>query len=163
MKTLLTKRTVYLIEFFLVAGLLAFAAFLEYYKGILPCPLCMMQRFCLAILGILFVIGASFNLKRIGSFFIGSLAFLFSLAGAVLAGRQAWIQHNPSGLSSNCDVSFQYMMKVLPFDEVLKKAFAGGAECSQIDWQLWHLSLAEWSFLLFIFFICISIWQIARK
>lgn len=158
-----TKRITYLIEFFFVAALLGFAAFLEYYKGILPCPLCMMQRFCLAALGMTFIIGASFKLNKISGFLVGSFAFLFSLAGAILAGRQSWLQHNPSGLTSNCDVSFQYMLKVLPFDEVVKKAFTGGAECSQIDWQFLHLSLAEWSFLLFIIFIGLSIWQLVRK
>lgn len=163
MKKLLTKRTVYLIEFFLVAALLAFAAFLEYYEGILPCPLCMMQRFCLAALGIIFVIGACYNFKRVGSVLVGAISFLFSLTGAILAGRQAWLQHFPSSASSNCDVSFQYMMKVLPFDQVLKRALAGGAECSQIDWQFMHLTLAEWSLFLFVFFVCVSVWQTFRK
>lgn len=163
MKSLLTKRTVYLIEFFIVVALFGLAAYLEYYEGILPCPLCMMQRICLAALGVTFVIGASLNLKKIGGFLVGAFAFLFSLTGAILAGRQAWLQHFPSSVSSNCDVSFQYMMKVLPFDQVIKRAFAGGIECSQVGWQFLSLSLAEWSFILFVFFMCVSAWQICRK
>ena len=46
----------YLLGFILVIALLAFAYFLELYKGMTPCHLCLLQRCVMALLGIIFLI-----------------------------------------------------------------------------------------------------------
>ena len=156
-------RMTYLIGFIIIAAFLGFAAYLELFQGIMPCPLCILQRVCLAVLGIFFLVGAIFRFKKCGNIIIGLLAFLISLGGALLSGRQLWLQHNPLGLSSNCDVSLQYMLKALPLDQVIMRVFQGGTECSQVNWQFLNVSLAGWSFIWFVIFIIVSIWQMSRK
>lgn len=163
MKKLPSRRATYLIGFIIIVALLGFAIYLEVFQGIQPCPLCILQRICLAIIGIIFLIGALFKFKKFGNFIVGSSAFLMSLAGALLAGRQSWLQHNPSGLTSNCDVSFQYMLQAMPFDQVVMKILQGGTECSQVNWEVFHLSLADLSLCGFVIFLCITVWQLCRK
>ena len=163
MKKLPSQRNTYWLGFILILAFLAFAIYLEMFQGVTPCPLCILQRICLCGLAIVFFMGAIIKLRKLGSVIVGSMGFLISIAGLLLSGRQAWLQHNASGLTSNCDVSFQYMVQVMPLSEVLKKIFLGGTECSQINWEFLHLSLAEWSFIWFLIFSIVSIWQICRK
>lgn len=159
-----SQQTSYFIAFLVVLLLLAAAKFLQLYMGINPCPLCILQRVVMGLLGILFLFGIAFCVNTIARFSFGLLGFLISLLGVVVSGRQVWLQHLPStGLSSNCDVSLQYMLQALPFDQVLKNIFAGGSTCSQVEWQFLHLSLAEWSLISFVAFSVFALVQILRK
>ena len=143
--------------------MMALSFYIEYWKGIAPCPLCILQRFVLGCLGILFLIGAIFPFKKLGLIIMGLLGFGFSMLGAFLAGRQIWIQHLPANQTPDCGVSLQYMLHVLPIDQVAKKIFQGSSECSLISWTFWDLSLAQWSFIWFVVFSFFTFWQTFRK
>jgi disulfide bond formation protein DsbB len=123
----------------------------------------MLQRITLALLGVVFFLGAVLNFKKIGQLFWGLLASVTALLGIVLAGRQVWLQHFPSSDTSGCEASLDYMLQIMPITQVLKKVFIGGAECSQVDWKLIGLSLAEWSLICFVVLFLFSFWQLCRK
>ncbi|MHB1946690.1 MAG: disulfide bond formation protein B [Gammaproteobacteria bacterium] len=152
----------YFIALLFVALLLGGAYYLQIYMGINPCPLCMLQRITLGVLGCLFLLGILFSSKGFGRISIGLLCAFVSILGIILAGRQVWLQHSPANAGANCEASLSYMLSVLPFDEVIKRIFAGGAECARIDWQILHLSLAEWSLISFIVCLLFSLWQLRR-
>jgi disulfide bond formation protein DsbB len=160
---LLTHRLSYLYAFLSTLGLFVVAFYLQYGKGIAPCPLCILQRLMLAVLGIIFFFGWAYNFKKMGRIIVGTLSFLFSALGALLAGRQVWIQHLPADKTPDCGVSLEYMLHVLPIDQVAKRIFEGTAECSLVDWSFFNLSLADWTLICFILFGCFSIWQLVRK
>jgi disulfide bond formation protein DsbB len=159
---LFTPRLMYFYAFTSIIVMFAIAFYLQFWKGVAPCPLCLLQRIVLGIIGILFFLGMAFKFKKIGSIILGLLGFLFSIGGALLAGRQVWIQHLPPNQSMDCGASLQYMLHVLPPDEVLKKIFEGTAECSIVDWSLWGLSMAELSLIWFIAFAIFALFQIVR-
>jgi disulfide bond formation protein DsbB len=163
MKKTTSFRLAYLIAFICVVALLGFASYLQMHDGVTPCALCIMQRICMAALGFTFFLGAAFSINRWGNIFIGSLSFFIAISGEILAGRQTWIQHVPTGITGNCDVSLNYMLKVMPFTDVMKKVLEGGAECSQVTWQFLSMSLAEWSMMCFGFFALFSLWQLWRN
>jgi disulfide bond formation protein DsbB len=106
----MSSRTTYLIGFLAVVALLGIVAYLQAYKGFEPCPLCLLQRFALILLGIIFFIGTLLRLKKPGQFFINLLAILFSSLGAFLAGRQVWLQHLPPDQNAGCGASLDYML-----------------------------------------------------
>lgn len=162
MKTI-TQETSYFIAFLIIALLLGGAAYLQLYMGVNPCPLCILQRVVFALLSIVFLFGMAFAFNKFGRYSIGTLAFLVSILGIVVSSRQVWLQHNPTGLSSNCDVSLQYMLQAFPLTEVIQRVYAGGSTCAQVDWQFFHLSLAEWSLMGFVVFALFSIFQLVRK
>src|SRR5438045_1870681 len=101
----ISQRAMYFIGFIVVSILLAGAAYLELYQGVLPCPLCMLQRVILAMLGVMFLLGIVWSDNKVGHIFIGFLSVMLSIAGVVISGRQVWLQHVPAMNGENCDVS----------------------------------------------------------
>lgn len=155
-------RFSYFIGCMLIAALLGMAAYLEVYKGINPCPLCILQRIVLLTLGIIFFLAMALKIKKTGNILFGILGLITSLGGILLAGRQVWLQHAPPAGLGECGVSLQYMFKIFPLMEALKHVWQGGIECSQHGWVFMHLSLAEWSLLWFVLFFIFVIVQIKR-
>lgn len=143
--------------FIIVVAILLTSIYFQVFDGIMPCPLCILQRITFGILGILFLIGM-ICAKHACRLIINTLSTLVALLGIALAGRQVWLQHFPSANSSECGVSLEYMMQVLPMNEVVQKIFSGSAECTQRGWELLHLNMAEWALICFIGFLVLSIY-----
>lgn len=162
MKTF-SLRTTYFISFILVMSLIGTTLYLQKYSGFVPCPLCILQRIVFAMLGVIFFFGALAAAKKVKQLFIGIAASLVSLLGIVLSGRQVWLQHLPPNENVDCGASLQYLLHVLPWDEVLKKIFQGTAECTLKGSEFFHLSLAEWSLICFILFLILSLAQTSRS
>ena len=159
----MSMRFAYLTGFVAICALLLMSLYLQYVEGILPCPLCMLQRFSFGLIGILFFIGIFVHSKRIGCFFINLLSTLFSLIGMALAGRQIWLQHFTTGHNTDCGVSLQYMIQALPVNEVLQKIFEGSAECTKRGWEFLSLDMAEWALICFTAFLVLSIYLLFKK
>ena len=160
---LFTPRLIYFYAFLSTLGLVGLALYLQFGKGIEPCPLCVLQRIDMVLIGFLFLLGFTCRLKKCAHMLLAMVGVLFSMVGIFLAGRQVWIQHLPPTNSMDCGVSLQYMLHVLPIDEVIKKIFQGTAECSLINWSWGGFSLAEWSLLWFTLFTLVFLWQLLRK
>ncbi len=156
-------RSTYLISFLMISALLLTSIYFQIFEGIMPCPLCTLQRIAFGLLGILFLAGILFSAKRGLRVVINVLGVVISFAGLLLAGRQVWLQHFPSANSSECGVSLQYMMQVLPVNEVIQKIFAGTAECTQRGWEFLHMNMAEWALLWFAGFLFLSLYLLIRK
>ena len=157
-----TPRLTYFLGFICIAVLLSLALYLQIHDGMTPCPLCMLQRIMLMVLGVLFFLGALFKLNSLTHRLLAFLTCASALLGGILAGRQVWLQHLPPA-GGDCGASLDYMMQVLPLTEVIKKVFIGGTECSQVNWTLWNVSLAELSLLCFAGLFVVSMWQLFRK
>jgi disulfide bond formation protein DsbB len=92
------------------------------------------------------------------------ICILFSAVGMGLAIRQVWIQHNPSAGASECGVSLQYMLQVLPLHEVMQKILVGSAECTVRSWEFLSLGMAAWAIVWFaLFFLLFTILLPQRK
>lgn len=156
----MSQRLAYIVCFLAVVVILGSGLYLEYYDGVMPCPLCTLQRVCFGFLGILFFLGIFVSRHCIARAIVNMLALLFSAAGAALAARQIWIQYFPSAEQGECGVSIQYMLKVLPLQDVIHKVFTGTAECSQRGWEFLSLSIPEWSLVCFIAFGLISLYYL---
>lgn len=158
-----SPRLMYLYAFLLIVAMLGLGFYLQFEEGINPCPLCILQRVTLAVMGIVFFFGILLAGKKCCRIGIGLLSFLISLVGIFLAGRQVWLQHLPANQSGDCGVSLQYMLQVLPLHEVAKKIFEGTAECSRVDWSFVGLSMAEWTLVWFVVLGGFSLWQAFRN
>jgi disulfide bond formation protein DsbB len=150
MKNAQALRLTYLLGFILIAVLLGGAVFLQAYEGMNPCPLCILQRMSMALLGIIFFIGVVFKLKKIGQLLLNMLGACAVVSGLVFSGRQVWLQFLPVTGLGDCGVSLQYLFKILSFKEAIEQVWHGGMECSQTGWEFLHLSLAAWSLMGFM-------------
>jgi disulfide bond formation protein DsbB len=133
----------------LTITLLALAYFLQIYKGINPCPLCLLQRLVMELLGIIFFLGAIISLKRKGQILWGLVGLLIGTSGVLLSSRQVWLQVSPPNGLGDCSASLSYIFNALSLPEAIKQIWQGGMECSQMGWEFLHLSLAAWSLISF--------------
>lgn len=156
-------RTYFLLGFFATLLFLSFGFYVQYFQGLEPCPLCTLQRIAFGLVGISCLLGFITARYKFLRHFYSLLTLFFALIGFGLALRQTWIQLYPSADASECGVSLQYMLQVLPWHEVGMKILAGSAECSLKTWQLLSLSMAEWSALVFAGFIAFSFFLLKRS
>ena len=129
---ILSRRLTYLFGFIMICSLLGISAYLQKHDGIHPCPLCILQRISLVILRVTFFFGAVFDLKRVGGIILGIAAFLIALSGALLSGRQVWLQHLPPNQNVDCGASLQYMLQVFPLNQVFKLIMGGGENARRL-------------------------------
>jgi disulfide bond formation protein DsbB len=153
----MSQRLAYILCLLTVAGILATGVYLEVVEGIMPCPLCTLQRICFGICGLLSLLGVFLYQKRLARIIINMDLFFFATIGFGLAARQLWIQFFPSPDNSECGVSINYMLTVLPIKDVASKIFSGSTECSQRGWELLNLNIPEWSLLFFGVFMTVSL------
>ena len=135
-------------------GLLAFALYLEYFKGLDACPLCIFQRIAYILIALVAFIAFIHNPRNLILVIYKSLTIIIALSGALIAGRQVWLQHLPPELVPECGPGLDYMLNVFPFADAVKMVLAGSGECAEVKWRFVSLSIPEWSL---IFFIGISI------
>ncbi|GAB2711904.1 disulfide bond formation protein B [Comamonas sediminis] len=144
------RRTLALI-FVACAAMMAFGMYLQHVVGLEPCPMCIVQRYCLIAVGVFALLG-SLKPSTAGwwkSF--GGLALLFSAFGAFTAARQSWLQWNPPEFAT-CGRDFYGMIENYPISRSLPMIFRGSGDCTAIDWTFLGLSIANWSFLAFTAF-----------
>jgi protein dithiol:quinone oxidoreductase len=144
------------------AALLAFGYYLQYARGLEPCPLCLLQRgFFYAVMAVL-ILGALHGPGRIGTAVYAVLALLFAVGGAAVASRQVWLQHLPPDKVPQCGPDLFFMLENFPLSRTLKTLVAGTGECAKVDWTFLGLSIAEWSLLWFAALAVYAVWLALR-
>jgi protein dithiol:quinone oxidoreductase len=158
------QRLGHLLIFLVCAVLLGFGYYLEYEKGLDPCPLCMLQRLFFLVIGLGGFIAAIHNPKSLGMIRIYSgFLVLFSMLGATVAGRQVWLQHLPPDQIPECGPGLEYMLEIYPLGETLAKILKGTGDCAEVDWTLLGLSIAEWALISFILLAAVSVLQLKKS
>lgn len=159
----MSYRIMSLASVLIIVGLLLFSIYLQFYKNILPCPLCTLQRITFIILAVFFLFGCIFYKKIWQRIFFSFLTSIFSIIGLLLAGRQVWLQHFPSAKASECGVNLSYMMQVFSPTELIGKVLEGTADCAKIEWEFLHFDMAEWALVWFFLFLLISLYSMLRE
>lgn len=156
------KRLAYLLGFLVCVALIAWALWLQYGKGLEPCPLCIFQRVAVIAVGIVFLLGALHNPGKTGTSLYALLTVITAGAGALLAARQVWLQSLPKDLVPACGPGLNYMLETLPFSDVVRKVLEGSGECAEKGWVFLGLSIAGWTFVFFIAMVTAAL-ALARR
>lgn len=159
----MSTRTIYSLGLVVVFVILLSSLYFQFYDGFEPCPLCTLQRLTFFLLGIVFLFGIFLYKHSLSKYIINVLVMITSILGIFFAGRQVWLQHFPSSGSSECGVSLQYMLQVLPVNEAIQKIFEGTAECAQRTWHFLYLTMAEWALIWFILFFLLGLYLLLKK
>jgi disulfide bond formation protein DsbB len=152
------RRTGNLLGLLACVGLLGFALFAQYGLGLEPCPLCILQRIAVLVVGVLFLLALLHNPGDRGARVYGALIDVGAIAGIAVAARQIWIINQPPGSVAECGASLDYMMAVLPLHEVLGKVLTGSGECAKVDWQFLGLNMPTW---VLISLVVVGTWGLA--
>ena len=140
------------------AVLLGFGFYLQYGKGLEPCPLCLVQRgFFMAVMAVC-VVAAMHAPGPRGTLLYSLAAAAFALGGAGVAARQVWLQHLPADKVPQCGPDLYFMLENFPFSRTLKTLLSGTGECAAVDWTFLGLSIAEWSLACFAALFFYSLW-----
>ncbi|MGH8456899.1 MAG: disulfide bond formation protein B [Stenotrophobium sp.] len=131
--------------FLACAGAMAFALYLEYFKGYEPCPMCIFQRVAMIFCGTFFLIGALLGPRKWGRWVFASLANLAAIAGALVAARHVWLQSIPEDQVPACGPTLQYLLNMFPWNKVVMMVLKGDASCAKITAQWLGLSLPMWT------------------
>ena len=91
------------------------------------------------------------------------VALFAALGGAATAGRQVWLQNIPPDQLPSCLPRLEYMREALPFQEIVRQVLHGTADCAEVGWTLFGMSLPEWSLLAFVAMILFTLLQLLRQ
>ncbi|MBI2315976.1 MAG: disulfide bond formation protein B [Betaproteobacteria bacterium] len=155
---LFSRRTGNLLGFLACAALIASAYYLQWVKGVEPCPLCIMQRVAVFATGVAFLAAALHHPGRVGARVYGALTALLALAGAAVAGRHVWLQYIPAEKRPACGPGLEYLLGTFGPLEGVRRILRGSGECGVVDFTILGLSLPHWTLFAFIVFI---FWSIA--
>ncbi|MGI9345170.1 MAG: disulfide bond formation protein B [Gammaproteobacteria bacterium] len=144
---------------------LVFAAifYLEYSVGLAPCPLCLLQRMPIALIGILSALTLGYTAWRTQLFkqlaapipsSFGRIALAitnstFAAIGLALAGRHLWLQNLPPGQIPSCGPDIDTLFRMLPIMDAFAVILQGDGNCAQVQWTLLTLSIPGWSAIAF--------------
>lgn len=132
-----------------LTALVLFASFYFQYKvGLMPCPLCLMQRVCVFLL--LAVMTLSFyTIKK--AHIISLWQIIISSAGLYFSLRQLWLQSLPSEQVPACVPGLEILIRYFPWQTVAKTLFWGSGECSEVSWSMLNISMPGWCAFYFSF------------
>ncbi|EAT11232.1 disulfide bond formation protein B [Bermanella marisrubri] len=153
--SMVTPRNLALVVFLSCVGLLGSAYYFEYVMFLDPCPLCIMQRIAVLIVGI-GALGAVFWHSKFAAWTGSIVMTLGSALGIFVAGRHVWIQSLPADQVPTCGPSLDYMVDTLPWADVLAVMLRGNGNCAEGVWSFLGLSMPAWVLVWMIGFGLIS-------
>jgi len=114
----------------LTGSMIATALIMEHVMGLVPCPLCLMQRVWMIIVGTIAVAALAHG-RSIG---------IYPLLGVVTAGigggfsiRHLYLQTLPPNEAPSCGPDLGYMFSNFPLADVLAAMTRGTGECAKVD------------------------------
>jgi len=144
------------------AALLGFGYYLQFVRGLDPCPLCLVQRGFFYLVMVTFLVAAIHGPGKTATRIYSAMAILFAAGGAAIASRQIWLQHLPADKVPQCGPDLFFMLENFPLSQTLQKLVAGTGECAAVDWTFLGLSIAGWSLAWFVALALYAAWLALR-
>jgi disulfide bond formation protein DsbB len=147
------------------AGILALGAsyYLEYAVGLVPCSLCLVQRLFMSALTVFCGVAAIHGPQRFGLSMYWITVLLSSLGGMTAAWRQVLLQGDSLQRLAHCTPDPQELFSSLPWLCALMRMFNDTADCTELSWTLFDLSIPEWSLLFFVGMSILAAYQLLRQ
>lgn len=139
------------------SGLLIAIFYFQKHLGLEPCPMCIFQRVAMLSAGLLFLVAALHNPKGGVRWLYAGLTSLAADIGALIAARHVWLQGLPEDQRPACGPTLDYLMDMMPLQEVVTTILKGDGNCAVIDWTLFGQSIPFWTLLAFI---ALSLWAL---
>ena len=152
----MNKRVYRNIQNFLVLitfYILMASLYLQYFLGLHPCPLCLMQRLCLfLLLGLMGLSPRVLTRAHVVCF----IQLLISCFGLFFALRQLWLQSLPAGEAPACMPGLDVLIHYFPWQTVARALLWGSGDCGEVTWTMLGIPMPGWSALYFLFMAVIS-------
>ena len=139
-------------------ALLVALLFMEGYLGLAPCPLCIIDRLLVALMGIIFAIAALHNPGMLGQRLYAAACGLLGALGIIVAARHVWLQNLPASLVPDCAPDLDYLIDNLPWLQSLSIIWNTSGNCAEVAWTFLGLSIAWQTLLLFSILFLLCLW-----
>ena len=161
--TIPNTRTLNVAGFIICAALMGYALYAQHQMLLEPCPLCILQRFAVIGLGIVFLLAGLHNPTGAGRYVYSLLLFVTTVLGVTVAGQHLRLQLMPEDQVPACGPGLDYMWENFPLADVINMVFKGSGECAEIDWQLLGLSMPAWVLIALLGLGGTGIWNNLRR
>ena len=162
MATLPNKRILNFIGAAICASMMGFALYAQYVLYLEPCPLCILQRVAVILLGLLFLLAALHNPFQPATRIYAVLLGIVASAGVAVAAWQVRLQHLPADEVPSCGPGLEYMVDNFPLQDVLGMIFKGSGECAEVAWRLLGLSMPAWVIVALLGLTAAGVWNNTR-
>lgn len=154
-----TSKPILLAVAILSFALLGVALYLQHVKDMAPCPLCIIQRYAFAAIGILCLVFAILprSMVKLGT----GLSILAALGGAGTAGWHLWVKAHPN---VSCGIDpLETTLNRIPTAEMLPFLFKADGFCTAEYDPILGLSIPQWSLIWFVIFFVVLLWTMLRR
>jgi disulfide bond formation protein DsbB len=138
-------------------ALVGAALYLQHAKDMLPCPLCVIQRYLFLGIAIFSLIGAFANKIKA----LATLALLCALGGLGAVGKHLYVLAHP-GFSCGID-PMETMLNKVPTATVLPWLFRADGLCEAAQDTVLGLNVPQWSAVWFVLLTAGLVWVLARR
>jgi disulfide bond formation protein DsbB len=151
-----SRNTLFLIAAasFLLVGA---ALYLQHARDMLPCPLCVIQRYLFLGIGIFSLIGAFAGKIKA----LGALALLCALGGLGVVAKHLYVLAHP-GFSCGID-PMETILNKIPTATLLPWLFRADGLCEAAQDTVFGLNVPQWSAVWFAILTASLIWVLARR
>jgi disulfide bond formation protein DsbB len=145
-------------------AMLGFGIYLQISLDLVPCPMCIVQRYALIFVAITAGLAGASSKKTI-QVLMQLLLLIGAGFGAFVAARQSWLQWYPPQIAS-CGRDFYGMIEAFPLQRAIPMIFKGSGDCAKVDWTFLGGSIANWSFVCFVLISLLALrllWRQVRR
>jgi disulfide bond formation protein DsbB len=154
-----TSKPVLLAVAFASIALLGVALYLQFVERMLPCPLCIIQRYAFAAVALICLIAAT--LPRSGNRAGAGLGLLAALSGAGVAGWHLWVKAHPT---VSCGIDpLETSLNTIPTAKLLPFLFKADGLCTTEYAPILGLSIPQWSLAWFMVFVIVLGWVAFKR
>lgn len=138
-------------------ALVGVALYLQHVQQMLPCPLCVIQRYIFLAIALVCVLGAATGKPKLGA----GLGLLGALGGLGVAAKHVWVITHP-GFSCGID-PMETILNKIPTATMMPWAFEAYGLCEDSHDALFGISIPMWSAIWFAILSATMVWLLVRR
>jgi disulfide bond formation protein DsbB len=144
------SRRAFALIFLICVGLLAFALYLQHWKGLDPCPWCVVQRLGFMLVGLIALVGAIHGPAKPGIAIYAIGGLVAAAAGAAAGTYHVYLQADPVRASKCIGSPVELMLDRLQIGKLAPSLLQYDGPCTLKPWSFLGLSIPEWSLAWFL-------------
>ena len=153
-----SSKSLFLSVALLCIALLGVALYLQIVEEMMPCPLCIIQRYIFVVIAIICII---FAFLPPGSAKLGAgLGTLAALGGIATAGWHLWVQAHP-GTSCGID-PLETSLNTIPTATLFPTLFKADGLCAN-PYPFLGLSIPQWSLIWFAIIAIVLVRRVVKR
>ncbi len=153
----MNSRTILLTTAAACLLLIAAALYLQHAKDMLPCPLCVIQRYLFLAVAIGSLIGAFGRKPKAGA----AIGLAAAIGGLGVVGKHLYVLAHP-GFSCGID-PMETVLNKIPTATYLPWLFQADGLCENATDAIFGLSVPQWSAAWFVILAATMIWVLVRR